>query len=356
MTDTADLGQRAARLVWACEANNWERITWSECEKRLGMDRVKFRSAARAYKARNPDEFKRSAPQVTESTGVTVESTLPDPEEVYRRACEVWRKTERLAHERSHQRIVFDHGPVCLVEMADLHLGGEGVDYPRIREEAEIVAETPGMFLFAAGDWVDQMIVGKLANERFTEHLSVPDEWALARLILSIVQDKLEVAVLGNHDNWAEMLTGVSYFQRELANLAPKVIYDTDDALIEVVVGGWSIPTRVRHKWRGNSQWNDTHPIEKAAKFDQDFLIGMGAHTHASGLTRPFNAADGGTGMAMLAGSYKVWEGDSYARRQGFTKPNGSTAVSVVIDEDTHSLTGFTNLEAASNYMGAMYR
>ena len=328
--------------------------TWAELEEELGVDRVEFRSQMRRHKAKHTEDFRQAPPQVIETEGVRPDTALPDPEETYRRAVREWQNTAKLIEARQRQSIRFDHGPICIVEMADLHLGDPDVNYPRLREEAEIVADTPGMFLIGAGDWLSQLIVGRLKDERTGHRLSIPDEWALARLILSIVQEKLLVMVLGNHDNWLEMLVGVSYFQRELTQLAPHVLYDTDEALLTLTVEGWEIPVKVRHKWRGRSQWNVTHAIEKAAKFDNDFLIGVGAHDHPGGVTRAFNVA-GSTGMAMMAGAYKVHGADGFARRQGFARPNNSTAVACVIDADTQSLTGFTNLEAASNYMRTMY-
>jgi hypothetical protein len=78
----------------------------------------------------------------------------------------------------------------------------------------------------------------------------------------------------------------------------------------------------------------------------------MGAHTHVSGLTRAFNV-EGRTGVAMLAGSYKRY--DTYANDLGLPAPNQSTAVTVIIDDEDRSLTGFDNLDTAARYMDAMY-
>jgi len=226
------------------------------------------------------------------------------------------------------------------------------VDYPRLDDELHIIADTPGMFAFGVGDMLDQMIVGRLLDARKNERLNIQDEWVLLRRELAIIAPKLLLMVLGNHDNWLEALTGISYFERELADLQPTVLYDTDDARIVVTVGEWEVPVRVRHKWRGNSIYNPTHGIERAAKWDHDFLVGMGAHTHESGIARGFNI-DGETGMALMAGTYK--RDDTYARQMGFAQPNASTSVAVVIDERNHSLTGFDDLQTCADYLEALY-
>lgn len=352
MTDQADLGRIAARLVWACESNSWQRITWTEAEKQLDLARVKFRTKARVYKKHHPDEFRRPAPQLTQSNGATPGMEMPDPEETFERACYEWERTQALVELRAQQRLAFDHGPIALVETADWHLGGSGVDYPRLDRELRIIADTPGMFAIGAGDLVNQMIVGNLVWTRFNDRLAIRDEWVLLLRELEIIAPKLLAVVMGNHGNWVEELTGASYLERELQALKPSIIYDRHDAIIQIQVGDWEIPLRIRHKWRGTSIYNATHGIERAAKWDHNFVIGMGAHTHVSGLTRDFSI-DGITGIAMIAGSYK--RNDEYARKGGFPYPNNSTSVAVVIDERERSLTGFNNLQTCADYMDAIY-
>ena len=148
------------------------------------------------------------------------------------------------------------------------------------------------------------------------------------------------------------MLTGIDYFAETVGQIKNRVIYDSDDAIFSFNVGDWAIPCRARHKWRGTSIYNVTHGIERAAKFDQDFILGFGAHTHTGGYTRNMTVGEA-DGMAVQAGTYKRI--DSYSRRMGFSRPNNSTAVAVVIDAEYHSLTGFNNLRACANYMNYVY-
>jgi len=108
---------------------------------------------------------------------------------------------------------------------------------------------------------------------------------------------------------------------------------------------------RVRHKWRGSSIYNPSHGIERAFKWDQDFEIGVGGHTHASGVVRSFNAA-GSTGWAAMVGSYK--RVDEFARRGGFAKANGSAAVALLFDEVSGRAVGFDDLGLCARVLTAM--
>ena len=350
----SDTGREAAYYKWGDpSAESRVEHSWAEVAEYFGITRETIRSSARAYRNRFPSEFApMAAPKLVNIEGVQATEGEPDEEDVYKRACVEFARTEKLIDRKRNQHIDFDAGPVAIVWTADHHFGDDGVDYPRAFEEAELIRDTPGMWLGLGGDMANAFVIGSLRQARDEARLNIPDEWALIKRYLRIVADKLLFTVPGNHIEWMRMLTGIDYFADVVGQLTDKVIYDNDEILFELNVGDWSVPCRARHKWRGLSQWNDTHEIEKAAKFDQDFLIGFGAHTHKSGLCRDMNVG-GRDGMALLAGSYKII--DPYARRMGFYKPNTSTAVAVVIDAEYHSLTGFNNLQACASYMNYVY-
>ncbi len=295
---------------------------------------------------------RRKAP-TAEINGLTAaDIDWPDEEEVFHRACQEWQKTKIRLKREVDQYIKFDHGPVGIAFVADLHCGGKGVNYPRMFEEAEIISKTPGLYLFTVGDLVDNFIIGNLIRERLNSRLAIRDEWALVRRYLRLVSSKLLGAVAGNHEKWHTTLTGVDYFKNELAQINRNCLYDKDDVRAQVRIGGETWPLRVRHQWQGSSIYNSTHGIERAAKWDQDFLIGVGAHDHINGACRSFNIG-GEQGMAVKAGTYKVY--DDYAKKHGFPKSGPSVAATVIFDDDPPSLTGFTSLEAAARYLRNLY-
>ena len=350
----SDAGRDAAYFKWGDpEADTKQTHSWAEVARTFEQNRETIRSAARKYKLAHPGEFAvTEAPQLIEIEGVSADERLPDEDAVYLRAVQDYELVKRIDERKRNQRIVFDRGPIAFVWAADLHFGDSGVDYERAFAEAELIRDTPGMFLGLGGDFVNNFIIGKLQAVRMGARMSIPDEWALVRRYLRIVAPKLLLSVSGNHDNWTALLTGVDYFADVQDRLTSKVIYDADDVLFTVKVGDWSIPCRARHKWRGKSIYNVTHAIERAAKWDQDFLIGFGAHTHTGGYTRDMGVG-GADGIAVQAGSYKRLDG--FARRLGFAKPNHSTAVAVVINDEHRSLTGFNDLATCADFMQYVY-
>jgi hypothetical protein len=288
-------------------------------------------------------------PATPEVEGVAA-LTVPDEDEVYRRAVEEWEQTKEHLAQRERQRLHFDSGPICLVWIADLHLGGKGIDYPRVFEEAEIIAETPGMWAGTVGDLVDQFILEQMRSERLEARLTIPDEWVLLKRYLKALGPRLKVAVRGNHDAWVHKLSGVDYFREVLTSVAPSVLYDEDDCRFRLEVGDAAWRVRVRHKWKGSSIYNPSHGIERAAKWDQDFDLGVGAHTHEGGFARGFSAG-GRDCMAVMCGSYKVH--DRYARSRGFPKPRRTTAVSVIFWDGR--MVGVEYLPLAARIMRQFY-
>ena len=325
-----------------------EGMTFSQIGALLGMHeeaaRSRWRRAEKSGKIPTPDCV---------ATGIKPGDTLPDEDEVYRRACEEWNKTRRWIEKGQSQELEFSHGPVALAFVADAHCGASGVDYPRLFAEAELIRETPGMYAGTVGDLVDSFIVSaRFVRLRIGMRLSVPDEWALARRYLRVLGPKLKISVTGNHDDWMLALSGINYFDDVLREVAPECLHAVAEARLTVKVGSVSWPGRIRHKWRGSSIYNETHGIERAAKWDQDFEWAVGAHTHRGGVCRSFTHAGQGA-LGIMCGTYK--RVDDFAIQGGFPKSGNSTAVAIVFDDETESMTGFSSLEACAKYMGALY-
>lgn len=258
--------------------------------------------------------------------GVSVER--PDEDTAFQKAVASWRKVARLQERRQSQRIEFDQSPVGIAFVADLHLGSPGVDYERVFREAKLIADTPNMYVMLCGDLLDNFIIPKLVAARYQSEVTIAEEWVLVRRYLKTIGHKLLVSVSGNHEKWTWVLSGLDYFADVLKESMPHtVIFDADDISLTLKVNKTSFPIRLRHHWRYNSVYNVTHGIEQTHRFDGGFLVGVGAHTHAAGVVRTFNAG-GQNAVAVMCGSYK--EMDNFARQQGFPRPNRSAAMSVI--------------------------
>lgn len=299
--------------------------------------------------------------------GIDPDETPPAPDPMidgetadYREAdpAEVWAELERKSlararrkREQPPRRLAFEHGPVSLVFLGDLHIGGSGVDYALAREHAEIIADTPGMYAVVMGDMLDNFVHAWCVSIRKQTTTSIPQEWAAVRYWLGLIAPKLVAVVDGNHDQWTTSLAGIDYFREVVAAARPGALYAQDDMHVSLSVGAATWPMRLRHKWMGSSIYNPTHAQERAQKWDQDFLIGVGAHTHTGAFARSFNAG-GREGWAIQVGTYKVE--DDYPRRMGFPINNGRKPVILTLYEDGASM-ATTDIRRAAEMLRLYY-
>lgn len=317
--------------------------------RELGISRRQVRNAL----GRTSEFYEKGLAWTAE--GVRAEEG-PDEDEVYARAVREYQRTSQVEQRRRNQRVVFNAPAVMLVFAGDQHLGNAGTDYEHCYHEAELVRDTPGMAAWLCGDLLDNFIIGKLRQARDDARLSIPDEWALVRRYLRIVGPKLIGATAGNHDAWTKLLAGVDYFRDVLTQINPTALYDTDDSRVTIVVGGeqgHAFKARIRHKWRGSSIYNVTHGQERATLFDEDgegVDLVVGAHTHTAGVARGFTRG-GASKLAVQVGSYKRVDG--YAKREGFSMPNGSTAVAVLLTE-SGEMSGFESMGLAADVISSL--
>lgn len=275
----------------------------------------------------------------------------PDPAEVWQRAEVVWRNEAERRERRRSQSITFTRAPACLVFLSDLHLGGAGVNYPRIRREVEIARDIPNSGTFLVGDLIDNFIIGKLAEARHAAQLSIRDEWIMAEHVMELLGPKLVANVAGNHDEWTRRLGGFDVLRAVTSRVRKDVIYDTDEALVTWQAGAASKVIRARHKWMGSSIYNAIHGQGRAARWDGDADIYIGAHTHRGALYGTLNVGERRV-MGVQLGSYK--EIDPYQRREGFSTPSPDAALALVLTE-AGRLIPFDCLDEARDYMRAMY-
>jgi len=150
-------------------------------------------------------------------------------------------------------------------------------------------------------------------------------------------------------NSWTMSQTQVDY-RRDVC--PDGVLFDGDDVQAEVSVGSASYDVWARHKWKGNSIYNQTHGQERAARFnDPNHDLYVGAHTHEGALYREM-IHEGQRKAAVQIGTYKVH--DDYARASGFPPSDMSTACAVILHDDG-SMHGMADLDAAKRYMQAVY-
>lgn len=279
--------------------------------------------------------------------GVTAGETVCDIDELIEQLGEEYERLRAIKLKSHNQRIAFRQRVVGIAYVADAHLGHKGVNLKRLLDEARLIVRTPNLWMFTVGDMIENMILAKLVNSRLNIEIEPTKEWELLKYYLVLVAGKLLGNVPGNHLDWLMALTGIPFFQEAVRVISPQALYDTNDIRFTLSVGRAEFPIRLRHKWRYKTKYNDSHGIEDMCRFDSDFVCGVGAHYHSSGLVREFDCK-GGQGVAVVCGSYK--DIDEYPAKLGMPMPNGSTAVTVLYF-DNGKMLGVSDLELAADIL-----
>ncbi len=239
---------------------------------------------------------------------------------------EVQEHKNTVAKERS---IVFKDGPILLVFFGDQHIGNKGTDIKRMFKELIMAVQTPNTYVFMMGDVVDNFIVSKLLAKNFTAAVGIDEQWKLARHYIEIAGPRLLGAVAGNHGLWTQMLAGIDY-EKEIVPRG--VFYDTDQLDLRVQVDNAEFNLILRHQWRGRSELNDSHGLEKGVRMNYpDADIVVGAHTHPGAQVREF-VHNERPKLAIQVGTYKMY--DDFAKSKGFKPHDRSTGAGVVLYPD----------------------
>jgi len=254
-----------------------------------------------------------------------------------------------IAHKKSRFRQKFDKGPIAISFISDQHIApGTACDFKRMRDDALLIRNTPGLYACLAGDGVDNHVKIRAA---VLGARSTPDEqWALFDYYLRLFAEKILVVCSGNHDAWTVQLSGVDVLKR-IAE-ANRVRYCPAEARIDVEVGDQFYQIAFRHQYRYNSSFNQTHCVKQWFRMgEQTFDIGVIGHHHEAAIEA--FVAQGDVRWAARPGSYQI--ATPYSTQFGFPQAR-PTCPTFILFPDTKKIIGFWDVRHAVVMLDALRR
>ena len=263
-------------------------------------------------------------------------------------AADEWRLAESRAaknveriQKRGIARITFDNSnPIAIAAISDQHIDGNGsCDLQRMREDAEIIRDTPNLYAILGGDGVDNHIKHKAA---MIKAQSNPDtQWRLYDYYLQIFSRSILAVVTGNHDAWTAQIGGVDMVKR-LAN-ENKLFYAGDELRLTVQVGSHDYEICCRHQYRFNSSLNQNHTVKRLwSEGARPFDIGIVCHHHEVAM-ESFRK-HGLMRWACRPGSYQVNTG--YGLQYGFNH-SAPYCPTFILFPDKREIMGFFDVRQA---------
>lgn len=277
-------------------------------------------------------------------------STDDDPDKVWARAEEqTTRDVEKHAKRRFATVNFAERGPVAIAFISDQHIRMSGpVALRQMREDAELVRDTPGLYAVLGGDAIDNHIVISQAMVRGGTKPS--EEYRMFEHYMEMFGEpgdsKILAVISGNHDDWTIDKAGVDYLGRLVKE--QKLHYSPFEVVLRTHVGSQLYALKCRHRYsKYGSSFNPTHKVKRLWEMgDDDFDIGVVCHDHEPSF-EPF-WKHGRERYAFRPGSYQFTS--SYAETNGFSRfaPRCPTAI---LFPDTHEVVPFGNIHRAADYL-----
>lgn len=258
----------------------------------------------------------------------------------------VWRREEersaraiRKALHAGTFRWESPHKSILLSFVSDMHIApGTPCDFRRMREDAELIRDTPGCYAVLAGDQIDNHVKHRAAV--LAARSQPEDQYKLFEYYLTILGPKLLVVTSGNHDDWTNHLAGVDVLGRIVRER--RVFYHPDEAWLELKVGSQNYTVGVRHQYRFGSSFNQTHTVKQWLRLGpREFDLGVVGHHHEAAIEQVIYRDK--FRWVARPGSYQVTSG--YARQFGFNHAI-PTCPTFLLHGDEHDITGWKSVRA----------
>jgi predicted phosphodiesterase len=324
--------------------------------KALGLNVSTFKHRLRSARANRPEtkevrhledsglkaENARLRAELTGGNRLPVETRAIPPIEI----ADLWRAAEednarRIDHSNERHKFSLKlDGPLCVAFISDQHISIDNtVDMRRMREDAELIAETDGAYVILGGDGIDNHV--KHSSAILAARSQPHEQWRLYEHYLSIFAPKIIAMIDGNHDKWTDQIAGidmVSWIAKQ-----HRLHYAPDEARIDLTVGKVLYRLAVRHQYRFNSSLNLLHTVKRWwAHGELPFDIGCIGHHHEAAI-ESFRF-HGLQLWGCRPGSYQITSG--YSRQYGFnaTVPR---APSFILFPDERRILGFPDIRDA---------
>lgn len=173
------------------------------------------------------------------------------------------------------------------------------------------------------------------------------DQYELFEWYLAIFAERILAVISGNHDAWTNQIAGVDVIARICQGM--RLCYAPDEAMLDLDVGNIRYKVGVRHQYRMNSSYNETHAVKQWWRMGNgDWDIGCIGHNHVSAI-EPFWGHDREI-WACRPGSYQITS--AYSRQYGYnpTKPRCPT---FIVYPDRKEIVGFHDLRQAVRMLKA---
>lgn len=238
-----------------------------------------------------------------------------------------------------------EKGPIVLANVGDPHLDDDGTDWPRLLKDIELL-KLPGVYAVTPGDLTNNW-TGRLMRLYANQSASRSDGYKYAKWFLTEAGIRWRAIILGNHDVWEQGADIIAGMNRD------KVILEPWEAKLTLTFkSGYTCPIWIAHNFKGQSQYNKSHGMQRAARERRGARIYMRGDYHEFHMSVEQLADTKQMFWTSAAAGYK--KVDQFAVEHGYSASDmGQTAAFVIDPREKRfdmQILGFPALAAAIKY------
>jgi len=337
MQRTTDIHEQIAAL----KAQGY---SWAQIGEEVGLSAGAART--RHYEAR------RKVPVIDRSEmqkmrklarGSITESEWVDDNDIHER----WRVAEedctrriQKAMTESQFKCTLPSDRVSAITFAsDQHIApGTPVDLKRIRLDAELIQKTDDVHVVLGGDGVDNHI--KHSSAILAARSQPSDQYEFFEYYLEMLKERILVVTSGNHDLWSNQVAGIDMVKWICKS--KKLCYAPHEARITLKAGKQEYKVAVRHQYRMNSGFNQTHCVKQWLRNGEElFDIGAIGHHHEAAIEQ--TPMFGFQRWFCRPGSYQITS--SYSAQYGWNMAI-PTCPTFLVWPDERRIEGTANIQS----------
>lgn len=168
--------------------------------------------------------------------------------------------------------------PICVVPLADFHLGAYGTDYTMLQRITDELLQTRNLYTILIGDELDFTIKMRSIPEMFSGVLTPEQQVSFCTSWFHEIKHKVIASIAGNHDLRAYNQSGVNIHRHIFSKFVP---YSAGIMHIRLHLGDIVYNIAGNHFFKGYSMYNKTHGHKRFSreKYPEGDIY-IAGHTH----------------------------------------------------------------------------
>ncbi|MEL7146529.1 MAG: hypothetical protein AAFO69_09195, partial [Bacteroidota bacterium] len=237
--------------------------------------------------------------------------------------------------------------PIAITWFGDPHVDDNGCNWPLLKRDCDIVANTPGMYGANIGDSHNNW-VGRLVKKYIDQEATLNEAYQMIDWLFHESGVNWLLILLGNHDEWndgARILNGMNAYNVPMVDWRAQFQLEFPN--------GMNCKIDAAHDHKGHSQWNKLHGQGKAALMGGQAHLYVAGHRHCWALGQDECPDSGRVYWLARCRGYKYI--DDYADRLGFPNQEFGASIVSVIDPNaetpTEFITCFADVQQGADYL-----